>query len=139
MLMVIPDEGKELILEELFRAAGAREDFILDLFQNNETVDNASTGADFTPATFTGYATLNIARGDWDAPAVVANVGQIDLTTAPTWTCSGGGSQTVYGWILRGDTSGVIYCGQNFDTPRVMSPGATESLDPFRIKSKTFA
>lgn len=139
MNMVIPNEGKTKILEELFRNVGAREAFVLDLFQSNTTVGDASTGADFTISTFTGYAQVAIARGDFSPAVIAANVGQIDKTTAPTFTCTGGSPQNAYGWILRGATSGVIYAGQNFDTVRVMSTGATESIDPFRIKDKTFA
>lgn len=139
MNMVIPNEGKQLILEELFRASSSRESFVLDLFSSNTTVGDASTGADFTIATFTGYAQVAIARADFSAATVVSNVGQIDKSAAPSFTCSSGSAQTVYGWILRGASSGKIYAGQNFDVARSMAAGATESIDPFRIKSKTFA
>lgn len=139
MNMVIPNEGKLKILEEIFRSEAARESFVLDLFQNNETVDDASVAADFDVATFTGYVEVEIDRADWGAAVIAANIGQITKTTAPTFTCTGGASQTVYGWMLVGADSGVMYAGQNFDVPRVMSTGTTESLDPFRIKDKTFA
>jgi hypothetical protein len=136
--MVIPNEGKTLMLDQIFRLTTTRETFVLDLFQSNTTVGDASTAADFTIASFTGYAQVAIARGDWTAATVVSNEGNITKTTAPTFTCSGGSPQTVYGWILRGATSGIIYAGQNFATARVMSTGATESIDPMTIKDKTF-
>jgi len=139
MNMVIPNEGKQLILDELFRLTTSRESFVCDLFSSNTTVGNASTGADFTIATFTGYAQVSISRSGWNAATVVSNEGNISATTAPSFTCTGGSSQTVYGWILRGATSGKIYAGQNFDVARVMSAGATESLNPFTIKDKTYA
>lgn len=138
MNMVIPNEGKTKSLDELFRLTTSRESFVLDLFQSNTTVGNASTGADFTIATFTGYAQVAIARADFSAATIVSNEGNITKTTAPSFTCTGGSSQTVYGWILRGATSGIIYAGQNFDVARVMSNGATESIDPLTIKDKTF-
>jgi len=139
MNMVIPNEGKVKILDELFRLTGARESFVLDLFKNNETVDDDSTGADFTIADFGGYAQVAIARGDFDAAVEVSNEGSITKTTVPTFSCTSGAAQTVYGWILRGASSGIIYAGQNFDSPRVMAPGAVEALDPFTIKDKTYA
>lgn len=139
MNMVCPDEGKELILDELFRLVTARESFVLDLFQNNEVVDDDSTGADFTISTFTGYAQIAIARADFGVAVTVAHVGQITKTAAPTFTCTAGAAQDAYGWILRGAASGVIYFGQNFNVPRTISPGSIESIDPFRIKAKTFA
>lgn len=138
MDMVIPNEGKQLILDELFRLTSSRESFVLDLFSSNTTVDDGSTGASFTVATFTGYAQVAISRGAFSPASVTGDVGEIEKTTAPTFTCTGGSAQTVYGWILRGATSGTLYAGQNFDTPRSMSPGSTESIDPFMIKCKTF-
>jgi hypothetical protein len=138
MNMVCPDEGKIQILDELFRIAGARDTFVLDLFQNNEVVDDASTAADFTIATFTGYAQVAIARDDWNVAIILGGDGVIDTLVAPEFECTGGASQTVYGWILRGAGTGIIYFGQNFDTPRLMAPAATETIDPMRIRAATY-
>jgi hypothetical protein len=139
MNMVIPDEGKKEILDELFRLTSARPTFTLDLFKSNTTVGDASTAADFTIATFTGYAQVAIARADFGAAVAVANVGEITKTVAPVFTCTAGAAQLVYGWILRNAATGKIWAGQNFDSPRSMAAGATETIDPFKIKDKTFA
>ena len=136
--MVCPNEGKVKILDEVFRLTSTREAFKLDLFVNNETVDALSTAGDFTIASFTGYSQISIARADWDPAVDVGTLGEISKTTAPTFTCTGGSPQTAYGWILRGATSGLIYFGQNFDTPRVMGPGTTESIDPFTVTNDTY-
>lgn len=136
--MVVPNEGKLKMLDEIFRLTTSRESFVLDLFSNNETVDDASTGADFTIATFTGYAQVAIARGDFSAATIVSNEGTITKTAAPSFTCTAGSPQTVFGWILRGATSGIVYAGQNFDVSRSMAPGSTESIDPFTFKDKTY-
>jgi len=138
MNMVIPDEGKTKILDELFRTTSAREDFVLDLFQNNVVVNDLSTFTDFTVSTFQGYAQVSVTRGSFNAAIIVGGVGAITKAAAPTFTCSGGSAQNAYGWILRGASSGIIYAGQNFDVVRSMSTGATESIDPFTIKDKTF-
>jgi hypothetical protein len=139
MLMVIPNEGKQLWLYYVLSSDGSDvEDFVVDLFSSNTTVVDASTGADFTIATFSGYAQVSVPRTDFGSTSIVSNVAQIDDTTPPAFTCSGGSPQTVYGWIMRGAVSGTIYAGQNFDTPRVMSGGASETLTPFRFKLKTF-
>ena len=139
MNMVIPDEGKVLWIESVFSTAGAGEAFHVDLFSSNTTVGDSSTGADFTIATFTGYAQVSIARADFDPATITSHVAELTDPTYPTFTCSGGSPQTVYGWIMRGATSGKIYAGQNFDSPRVMAAGATEQLNPFTISFKTFA
>jgi hypothetical protein len=139
MNMVIPDEGKVEMLDELFRLTSTRPTFVLDLVKTNVTVVDASTWADFVVANFTGYVQKAIARADWGAAAAVANVGEIVKTVAPVWTCTGGAAQTIYAWILRNAASGKIWAGQNFATPWVMAPGATFTPDPFKIKDKTFA
>jgi len=137
--MVIPNEGKPLLLGWLFRDDGTGlEDFILDLYSNDYTPVDGSTGASFTAATFGGYAQLDILRSEFDAPAVVANVAEIVRTPPPAWTQTSGADQIVYGWYLRGVDSGEVVAAQRFDTPRTMSVGATETLDPFKIKLKTF-
>jgi len=138
MNMVIPNAAKAFMVDAIFRTTNVDEEFYLFLFQNNVTVANGSTFGSFSPATFTGGDGIPIARSSFNAAGVVSNVGQITRTVAPAWTCSGGSSQTVYGWILVGVDSEIVYCGQNFDTPRVMSPGTTLTLDPFTIKLKTF-
>lgn len=134
---VIPNEGKQLILDECFRLTTTRESFILYGFKSNTTVGNASTFADFTISDFTGYSNVNIARGDWTAATVVSNQGKIVKTTAPTFTCTAGGGQLMYGVLLVGATSGKIYAGGNFSTARNMSAGSVEAIDPCQIFDDT--
>lgn len=135
---VIPDEGKKLILDEVFRLTTARESFLLKQFVSNTTVGDASTLADFTIATYTGYADVAVARADWGAATAPASVGQIDKTVNPVFTCTGGSAQTVYGLLLVGATSGKIYCGVNYTTPISMAPTATDTINPLRVQDKTF-
>lgn len=139
MLGVVPDEGKVLWLYWALVTDGSDlEDFIVDLFASNTVVDDASTAADFTLATFTGYLQVPIARGDFSSPVIVSDVAETNNPTAPQFNCTGGAPETCYGWIMRGDTSGKIVFGQNFDVPRVMSAGASELLSPFTLKFKSF-
>jgi len=136
--MICPNEGKELILNELFSLVTTRESFKLDVFVNNYTIIDTTELSDLTLATWTGYAQIAIARGGWDAAYIDTDVGKIGLSTPPSWTCSGGSPQTAYGWVLHGATSGLIYFAANLDTPVSMIPGATLSLDPFEIWDKSF-
>ena len=134
---VVPDEGKLKMDDEVFRLTTAREAFVLDQFQSNTTVGDASTGADFTIATYTGYAQIAIARGDWSAAVISGGVGLIQKTVNPVFTCSGGSAQTIYGLLLRGATSGIIYCGVNYTTPISMVAGATDTINPLAVRDKT--
>jgi hypothetical protein len=136
MNMIIPNEGKIKWLMRMVDPT-THEDTIVELFKNDYTPVVGSVETDFTPATFTGYAPITIAAADWSMPTVVANVGQVDTDTVPEFVCTGGAAETVYGWFLRGATSDIVHAAQRFDSPRVMSNGSTERLDPFRIKLDT--
>lgn len=136
--MVVPNEGKIILLDRAFcTPANAPEDYSLRLFQNNVTVNDASTLADFVIATFTGYGNVSITRASMPTPTITANVAYTERATDPTFTHTGGASQTVYGWILVGVTSGKVLLGQNFDVAHLMSLGAVVTIDPFKVGLKT--
>lgn len=135
---VCPNEGKTLILDEVFRLTSSRETFLLKQFVSNTTVTDNSTLSDFTIATYTGYADVAIARGDWSAATIVSDIGQIVKSANPVFTCSGGSPQTVYGLLLVGNTSGKVYYGVNYTTPISMAPTATDTINPLKVQHKTF-
>lgn len=135
---VIPDEGKKKILEEVFRTTSSRESFVLDQWLTGGPVADASTSADFTYASYTGYAQIAIARGDWGAATAPASIGQILKTVNPVFTCTGGSPQTVAGLILRGATSGIIYAGCNYSPTISMANTATDTINPLQVQDKTF-
>ncbi len=140
MLMVCTNDGKLYFLSlamgvDLFGA----DDWTLRLFANDYTPEDASVTADFTEASFTGYVEWGIPAGSMPAPTIVADVAESDLTPPPFFTCTGGAPETVYGWYLTADGSGDTLLAQRFEDPREMVPGAVESLDPFKIKLKTFS
>lgn len=138
MLMVIPNEGKQYWLDVALGIRAA-EDLVVTLYVNNYTPVDGSTAGDFADATFAGSAPITVAVADWAASAIVANVAQADATPFPEWTHGGGGAQVCYGWYAVTDTGGEVAMAQRFDTARNMTSGSTESLDPFRLKLKTFA
>jgi hypothetical protein len=140
MLMTIPDEGKLLLLYWALGTDGSDlEDFTVDLYQNNIAVTDTSTLTDFTIANFIGYVNVPVDRADFDAPVLAGHVGTINVPSPPSFTCTGGVSQTCFGWIMSGQTSGKVICGAKFDVARIFTPGTTETLDPFTISDKTFA
>jgi hypothetical protein len=138
--MVMTNDGKKRGLDLFFgRAADYTENFTVELYQNNYTPVDGSVTADFTAATFTGYSAVTITNGGFAAATIVSSEGNATYTPAPSFTCTGGSSQTVYGWFLRGATSGKTYFAQKFTAARVMVAGAVEALDPFTFKDKSFA
>lgn len=139
MDMVCPNEGKARVLALIFGADSATPAGVfVKLYKNDYTPDDDSTDADFDGATFGGSDRITLDPVDWDAPVVVSDVGQIDSIDPPSWTCTSGGPETVYGWWMIDQATSAVLFAQRFDTPRVMSVGATEVLTPFRIKAKTF-
>ncbi len=115
-----------------------REPWYIELFKSNTTIVYASVIADFTLADFTGYSHVAYTRADNIGVAVYTGDRVITQGTIhPTFTCTGGSPQTVYGWLAVGQTSGVVWFGQNFATPRVMTNGASEVLNPFLVQAKT--
>jgi hypothetical protein len=132
--MVIPNEGKEKLITMCFATpTGTTEDFNVDLYQNNYTPVDGSSLSNFTLATFTGYATVAVARSTFGSASIVSNVAEITSSVSPLFTCSGGSSQTVYGWVMSGQTSGKVYAAQLLFTPRTMTPGSSEELTPFTL------
>ncbi len=135
--MVLFDLGKQLVLDEFFRLVTTRESFVLDLYTAPiGTLTESQVTADFTMATFAGYAQIAVARADWTVAAILGDSGFTTRLPAPTFTCTAG-TQTVYGWVLRGATSNIAIFGQEFAVPRVLTAGATENLGPFSIQDET--
>jgi hypothetical protein len=112
--------------------------WFLDLFRNDYFPVDESTLADFTVASFTGYVQVEIYEGVLGEPAIVGNVAESTFAPAPTFTCTGGAPQMVYGWYLSAEEGGEAYLAQRFDVPRLMSPGTVEQLDPFTLRLKSF-
>ena len=138
--MVIPNEGKQRWLDRLFKESADAGDIInVRIFTNNFTPSDTTVLADFTQAAWTGYAAVVLTPATFNAATVVANVGQAQYPTAPSFTMTAGSPVTAYGWYIEDPDTGVCLATQLFSTPRSMTPGATISLDPFIIKDKTFA
>lgn len=135
---VIPNEGKTLILDEVFRLATTREAFSLRQWTTGGPVDDDSALADFTICSYPGYSNVAIARADFSAATETADIGEIVKTANPVFTCSGGAGESVGGLLLVGATSGKIYAGCNYSPTITMVPGATDTINPLKVQDKTF-
>lgn len=134
--IVTPDEGQTELMDKMLKAAlTVNEDYLLDLYKNNYVPVQGSTGASFTVSTFGGYSQKTLTRSGFNAAANVADVAVSVYGTDQVWTCTSG-SETAYGYLIRGATSGKVLWAQAFDTPRSMSAGAVETLT-VRITGQT--
>lgn len=131
---VIPNEGLTQGATLLWGSpVPVTEDFYCDLYVSNTTPVQGSVLADFTLATFTGYSRVSVPRSSLGSPVIVGAQAQVTSSVSPSFTCTGGATQTAYGFVLSGQTTGKLYFAQLFPTPRVMAPTATETLTPFTL------
>ena len=133
MNMIIPDAGKIRAVEEVFRATGSRESFNLALFTEPTAAGNLLVYEDYSRAGGGGLDPIAIARTSFEPAVIAGEVAQLLRLPAPSWTQTSGSPVTVYGWILSGADTEIIYCAQTFDTPHTFTIGATLTLDPFKI------
>jgi hypothetical protein len=139
MKMVIPDEYKTVFLDRALAPVGkAQENWSVQLFTNNYFPADDSTFSSFVAATFAGSAAVVVDPANWAPSAIVAHVAESVNSDTPTWTNTGITTETCYGWFTLGIDSGLAGPAQRFDVPRVMSPGVTETIDPYKLKLKTF-
>lgn len=126
--MLITTQQGELdlmsVIQTALKVAGAFAS-TLKLFQNDFAPTRFSVAADFTEATFTGYAAVAQA---WAVGPYVNGAGQVEMQSAShNWTPTDGvNPNTIYGWYLVA-TGGDVICAQRFDNPRAML-GPTNSL-----------
>jgi hypothetical protein len=135
-MLLIPDEGETRLLTEILDGATVRENWTLKLYQNNYTPVASSSAANFTEATFTGYAaktlTRTITASTWQAVAEgapsgawnpQANVGKSTYgSSAQVFSITGGTAQTIYGYFVVGATSGKVLFAEIFAAPRTLNP-----------------
>jgi hypothetical protein len=103
---------------------------VLRLYTNNYTPVPGSHVADFTEATFTGYAAVTLNNSLWGSPTIVSDRGQTiyDSGTPVPFVSSGGSPQTIYGYFLENTDAGVVWFAEKFATARTVNPGDTLDL-----------
>ena len=126
MALVVPTTSQLTLLQWLLKDTSNTESLTLRLFSSNTTPTIASTYASFTEATFTGYASKTLTRGNWTAPATVDDVA---TTTQPEQSWSVGSDQTIYGYTIT-DSDDVLLWAERFSTPKNLVTSSTFELTP---------
>lgn len=139
MKMVVANGGKVSALFNAMCAASGSlfEDWWVELFKSNTTVVAGSILSDFTLADFLGYTKVSQTRAQFFAAGIISDRAETENTQSVSFSSTDPSGQLVYGWIMYGKTSGDVFAGQNFDSPRDMNSGAVESLDPFNFSLQT--
>ncbi len=113
---VIPDEGMKLLQDKLNGFIAVT--FQLRLYQNNYTPIKSSVFADFTIATFSGYASQTVTFG---GGTVTSNISSA-VAGALTFTRSiGATNNTIYGWFMVDSVNSKVYAANLLSTPKNMN------------------
>lgn len=103
MAISVPDVGENLVLEMIVNKTAAQ-NLVLKLYTSNTTPAESDTAATYAAeATFTGYSAATLTGASWGA----ASGGSIAYAQQ-TFTCSGAGSENIYGYFVIQTTSGTL-------------------------------
>ncbi len=102
MAINVPDTGENLALEMIVNKTAAQ-NLVLKLYSNNITPSDTDTAGTYTECTFTGYSAITLTGASWGS----ASAGSIAYAQQ-TFTCSGAGSENVYGYYVVQASSGTL-------------------------------
>lgn len=125
MALIAANEGELTLLGWMLRDTSVTDGVHVHLYTNDYTPLATSTVASFTEATFTGYADVTLSRATWGAPSTVSGKASSTYGTDPTFTCSGGASQTCYGYYVTTVDDATLLWAERFDTSRTIASGET--------------
>jgi hypothetical protein len=131
MALITPNAGELQLLDKLLKdALSTNENYILKLYKNNYTPDDAAVEGSFTESDFTNYLARTLTRALWNAAVTVSNKAETSYGTGPqSWTCGASGN-TVYGYYVTGSASGTVLWAERFATSRVLANGDVLNLTP---------
>lgn len=117
MTIIVPNAGEEAFLDLILAV-----NYDLKLFTNDVTLDvdypDGLVTADFTEATFTGYAAKSLTGGSWTSTPADPSTGtyaQQEFERTST-----GAQQTIYGYYVVTTTGGNLRWYELFPTPIVV-------------------
>lgn len=130
MSLMIPNEGKLVLLAKILYGAGA-EDLSLRLYKSNITPAEGDTLATYTIADFTGYASVTLTAtqtgSTWAAAAISSNLAFSTYQTNAVFTITAS-TQTVYGIYFVGAVSNKAIFSQAFPAGKPLDGGTTDAL-----------
>lgn len=117
MALVVPAEGLKRVLD-MWNAGTGQAGVTLRLYQNNYTPISTSVLADFTIATFSGYADETPSFG---SATPISGVMTITDSSQRNFTHNTGGtSNTVYGYYVVDTLAGKVLWAERFSASILM-------------------
>jgi hypothetical protein len=136
--MFMANEYKNQLMTQAFGTTTSSEDYVVDLFTNNVTVSDTTSHSALTPGAWTGYSQVSVPRSTFSA-ALTGNISYLLSSVVPQFTNGSGSGVNVYGWMMRGASSGLLVCSQNFASPPVSIPATyVLTLYPFQIGGESY-
>lgn len=121
-------EGIRELIDAVFVDAATPEDKEILLFSNDATISAGTVNADLTEITTNGGGKQTLTKANWDAASDAdPSVTTYNSGTGVVFSFTGG--LTVYGYAVRGVTSGKIYLAENFGV-QTYSDGQSLTLNP---------
>lgn len=104
----VPNDAEKKLLDAI---VAANKLYKIDLYQNNHTPVAGDLAAQYTVASYSGYAQQT---PTWSAAATDSDDHAYTLSSTITFPLASSGSQTVYGWYIT-DSSGNLIQARLFD------------------------
>lgn len=102
----------------------------LHLYTNNYDPALGDTVANYTEASFTGYAKGVILGAGWGAVTVAAHVASSTHGTTFTFTNTGSSPVTIYGYYVTDTSDANLKWAESFDTARILNTGDELQITP---------
>lgn len=126
MALNFPDVGENLALEMIVNKT-APTNLTVRLYKSNTTPAEGDTAGTYTEAVFPGYSAITLTAGTWGA----ASAGTITYGAQLTYTCTGGGSDSIYGYYVTNAGGTLLYSERDAGAPfAVANNGDAIKLTP---------
>ena len=109
---LVPNVGEAKMLEHVLSLASP-ENLVLHLYKNDVTPTSTMTLADYTEATFTGYAAVTLSSANWTVTA--GGQTSAEYNSGVAFTCSGTTNESIYGFYLTTANSSTLMWSERFD------------------------
>ena len=109
-----------------YGTAGAGYGVFCRLYTNNYTPVETSTTGNFTQASFTGYAAIQL--NNWSTPAYSSGKG-VTTNAVVTFTNSSGSPVTIYGYFCSDTTNtNLWFAERDASAPITLNPGDSYAI-----------
>lgn len=134
MDQIYPDNGLVTFLTRMVTPG-----WLFHLYTNNYTPTLGDTLANYTEATFAGYAAQAALAAAWTFSQVSAHVGALQAPNV-SFSNTSGSSQSVYGYYITDAAATVLLGAARFDSgPIVIPTGQSQGVTPILSNSSLYS